>query len=147
MAKCDEGYLCEVCGEAVDEIVDSDLYLRFVIGQVAESELTKSPERHIRCNPVQAQFIVHEDFVPVVVDGPFDKRLLDEEHVRQQEDLITRGWLRICEVTGSGVPVSEYPLKPKVDMSKLIAERRQVKSESENESDESTNHRDTETQS
>jgi hypothetical protein len=123
MAKCDEGYICEVCGEAVDEIVDSDLYLRFVIGQVPESELTKSPERHILCNPVQAQFIVHDDFEPVVVDGAFDKRLLDEEHVRQQEDLITRGWLRIREVTGSGLPVSEYPLKPKVDMSKLIAER------------------------
>jgi hypothetical protein len=131
MAKCDEGYLCEVCGEAVDEIVDSDLYLRFVIGQVAESELTKSPERHIRCNPVQAQFIVHEEFEPVLVDGPFDKRQLDEVHVRQQEDLITRGWLRIREVTGSGIPVSEYPLKPavKIDMSKLAAERRQAKSE------------------
>ena len=131
MAKCDEGYLCEVCGEAVDEIVDSDLYLRFVIGQVAESELTKSPERHIRCNPVQAQFIVHEEFEPVLVDGPFDKRQLDEVHVRQQEDLITRGWLRIREVTGSGIPVSEYPLKlaVKIDMSKLAAERRQAKSE------------------
>ena len=131
MAKCDEGYLCDVCGEAVDEIVDSDLYLRFVIGQVAESELTKSPERHIRCNPVQARFIVHEEFEPVLVDGPFDKRQLDEVHVRQQEDLITRGWLRIREVTGSGIPVSEYPLKPavKIDMSKLAAERRQAKSE------------------
>jgi hypothetical protein len=143
MAKCDEGYICEVCGEAVDEIVDSDLYLRFVIGQVPESELTKSPERHILCNPVQAQFIVHDDFEPVIVDGPFDKRLLDEEHVRQQEDLITRGWLRIREVTGSGLPVSEYPLKPKVDMNKLIAERRQAKPEPESEA----NHRGTETQS
>jgi len=143
MAKCDEGYICEVCGEAVDEIVDSDLYLRFVIGQVPESELTKSPERHILCNPVQAQFIVHADFEPVVVDGAFDKRLLDEEHVRQQEDLITRGWLRIREVTGSGLPVSDYPLKPKVDMSKLIAERQKSKSEPESEA----NHRGTETQS
>jgi hypothetical protein len=92
---------------------------------------------------VQAQFIVHDDFQPVVVDGPLDKRLLDEEHVRQQEELITRGWLRIREVTGTGLPVSEYPLKPKVDMSKLIAERRQVKTTPESEA----NHRDTETQS
>ena len=132
MAKCDEGYICEVCGEAVDEIVDSDLYLRFVIGLVPESELTKSSERHIRCNPVQAQFIVHDDFEPVVVDGPFGKQFLDEEHVKQQQDLITRGWLRICEVTGSGIPVSEYPLKPKVDMSKLIAERQNFNSQTNN---------------
>ena len=132
MAKCDEGYICEVCGEAVDEIVDSDLYLRFVIGLVPQSELTKSPERHIRCNPVQAQFIVHDDFEPVVVDGPFGKQFLDEAHVKQQQDLITRGWLRICEVTGSGIPVSEYPLKPKVDMSKLIAERQNFNSQTNN---------------
>lgn len=132
MAKCDEGYICEVCGEAVDEIVDSDLYLRFVIGQAAENELTKSPERHIRCNPIQAQFIVHDEFEPVVVEGAFDKRLLDEEHVRQQEKLITRGWLRLREVTGSGLPVSEYPLKPKVDMSRLIAERQKPNSSTNN---------------
>ncbi|MDA0282699.1 MAG: hypothetical protein O3B86_05040 [Planctomycetota bacterium] len=135
MAKCDEGYICDICGGAVDEIVDSDLYLRFVIGQAQESELTKSAERHIRCNPVQAQFIVHEDFEAVIVEGPFDKRLLDPEHVRQQEDLITRGWLRIREVTGAGLPVSEYPLKPplKLDMSKLAANRERAKSESETE--------------
>lgn len=124
MAKCDEGYICEVCGEPVDEIVDSDLYLRFIIGLAAESELTQSPERHIRCNPVQAQFIVHDEFAPVVVDGPFDKRALDEDHVRQQEELITQGWLRLREVTGSGLPVSEYPLRQKVDMNRLIQERR-----------------------
>lgn len=134
MAKCDEGYICDVCGEAVDEIVDSDLYLRFVIGQAAESELTSSPERHIRCNPVQAQFIVDDAFEPVVVEGPFDKRLLDQDHVRQQEDLITRGWLRIREVSGAGLPVSEYPLKPetKLDMRQLAANRRQSGSQPEN---------------
>ena len=33
MAKCEEGYLCEVCGCDVEEISDSDLYLRFVIGE------------------------------------------------------------------------------------------------------------------
>ena len=50
----------------------------------------------------------------------------------EQQDLITRGWLRICEVTGSGIPVSEYPLKPKVDMSKLIAERQNFNSQTNN---------------
>ncbi len=32
MARCDHGYLCDVCGEEVDSIRDSDLYLRFVTG-------------------------------------------------------------------------------------------------------------------
>ena len=30
--KCEEGYLCDVCGGDVEEITDSDLYLRYVIG-------------------------------------------------------------------------------------------------------------------
>jgi len=112
MARCDEGYLCEVCGQPVDEITDSDLYLRFVIGAVPESELTQAPERHIRCNPVQAQFIVHDEFPRVVVDGVFGKSELDVDHVRQQEALVTRGWLRLREVCGAGLPVSDYPLTP-----------------------------------
>ena len=110
MARCDEGYLCEVCNQPVDEIVDSDLYLSFIIGLVRESELTRRPERHIRCNPVQAQFIVHPDFAPVVVDGSFSKSELDTEYVRQQEELVTRGWVRLQAVAGLGIPVSEYPL-------------------------------------
>ena len=110
MARCDEGYLCEVCGQPVDEIIDSDLYLRFVIGLVPESELTKVPERHIRCNPVQAQFIVHEDFEPITVEGVFCKSELDSDHVRQQEALVTAGWLRLQEVSGAGLQVSDYPL-------------------------------------
>ena len=111
MAKCDEGYICEVCSEAVDAITDSDLYLRFIIGLVPLTELTQSPERHIRCNPTQAQFIVHNDFEPVTVEGPFDKRELDPVDVTRQEELVTRGWLRLHEVSGSGLPVDEYPLQ------------------------------------
>ncbi|MHC4875653.1 MAG: hypothetical protein ACYTGL_04085 [Planctomycetota bacterium] len=110
MARCDEGYLCEVCGDPVDEITDSDLYLRYVIGIVAEAELQQSPERHIRCNPVQAQFIVHAEFDPVTVEGVFSKTELDADHVRQQEALATRGWLRLREVAGSGLSVADYPL-------------------------------------
>ena len=109
MAQCDEGYLCEVCQGEVEEIVDSDLYLSFVIGLVKFEALTRSPERHIRCNPLQAQFIVHPDFEPVVVEGAFDKRGLDPEYVAQQESLVTRGWLRLKEVVGQGLPVDEYP--------------------------------------
>lgn len=110
MASCDEGYICEVCGEAVEEIVDSDLYLRYVIGLVSAEELAQAPERHMRCNPVQAQFIVHEDFELVAVEGVFGKQELDADDVSRQEELTTRGWLRLREVSGSGLPVSEYPL-------------------------------------
>jgi hypothetical protein len=72
--------------------------------------LLAAPERHLRCNPTQAQFIVAEEFAPVQVDGPFDKRQLDADDVRAREELITRGWRRLQEVAGLGVPISEYPL-------------------------------------
>lgn len=110
MAKCDQGYLCEVCGEDVPEITDSDLYLRLVIGEVSPRQLMTAPERHIRCNPTQAQFIVDPEFEPVVVEGPFDKRKLDPADVARREDLVTRGWKRLQELAGSGLPFTEYPL-------------------------------------
>ena len=113
MAKCDEGYLCEVCGEPVEGIANSDLYLRYIIGEVDADALLKSPERHIRCNPVQAQFIVDEEFQPISVEGPFDKRQLDPDDVDRKEELITRGWRRLREVRNLGIPISDYPL-PKV---------------------------------
>ena len=110
MAQCDEGYLCEVCGEAVDEMVDSDLYLRYILGELDYSQLAVRPERHIRCNPSQAQFIMDEAFEPVVVEGMFGKRELDDASVREQEDRVTRGWRRLQEVVGQGIPIDEYPL-------------------------------------
>jgi hypothetical protein len=110
MARCEQGYLCEVCGDEVEDIADSDLYLRYVVGEIDARALLSAPERHIRCNPVQAQFIVDEQFEPVVVDGPFAKKNLDAEDVRRREDLITRGWKRLQELQQLGIPVSEYPL-------------------------------------
>lgn len=110
MARCERGYLCDVCGEEVAEIVDSDLYLSYVVGLVDARSLLARPERHIRCNPVQAQFIVDADFPPVEVTGPFDKRLLDRQYVATQEDLLTRGWRRLREVAALQIPISEYPL-------------------------------------
>lgn len=110
MAKCERGYLCDVCGDEVAEIVDSDLYLSFVIGLIEPRALLAHPERHIRCNPVQAQFIVDEQFPAVTVEGPFDKRNLDPESVRTQQDLVTRGWRRLQELAGQTIPLIEYPL-------------------------------------
>lgn len=110
MAKCDEGYLCDVCGQDVAELTDSDLYLRYIVGLIDPEVLHTTCERHIRCNPTLAQFIVADDFEPVMVDGPFDKHQLDAEYVRERELLFTRGWKRLKEVTSLGVPIIEYPL-------------------------------------
>ena len=110
MAKCEEGYLCELCGTEVEEITESDLYLRFVIGMVDPETLHTTGERHIRCNPSLAQFIVDERFESVAATGDFDKRQLDTAFVRQREQLVTRGWRRLHEVAGSDLPIVEYPL-------------------------------------
>jgi hypothetical protein len=122
MAKCEEGYLCDVCGGDVEEIVDSDLYLRFVIGMLDPETLHTTRERHIRCNSVLAQFIVDNDFPPVVVEGEFDKRLLDAAYVRQRESLVTRGYRRLREISHLDLPIIDYPL-PEV-RAKLESEAR-----------------------
>jgi hypothetical protein len=110
MAKCDEGYLCDICGQDVAELTDSDLYLRYVIGLLDPEVLHTTKERHIRCNLSLAQYIVADDFEPVVVEGPFDKRHLDPAFVHDQEILITRGWHRLKDVTTLGLSIIEYPL-------------------------------------
>ena len=110
MAKCEEGYLCDVCGGDVEELTDSDLYLRFVIGQLDPETLHTTRERHIRCNPVLGQFIVDDDFPPLIVEGGFDKRLLDPQYVRQRETLVTRGYRRLKELRGLDLPIIDYPL-------------------------------------
>lgn len=110
MAKCDEGYLCEVCGQDVGNMVDSDLYLRFVIGRLDPEVLHTSPERHLRCNPALGQYVVHEKFPPLACEGAFDKEKLDPEFVQLEERLVTRGWLRLRELAGSDLPIKDYPL-------------------------------------
>lgn len=111
MAKCEEGYLCSVCGGDVEHIWESDLYLRYVIGEVDPETLHTTRERHICCNPTLAQFIVDSDFAPVFAEGPFDKRQLDEAYVRERERLLTRGWRRLKELEHQeGVSLLDYPL-------------------------------------
>jgi hypothetical protein len=110
MAKCDQGYLCDVCGEDVAELTDSDLYLRYIVGMLDPEVLHTTPERHIRCNPALAQYIVADDFQPVTIEGAFDKRQLDPEFVAERTALLTRGWRRLNEVVRLGAPIIEYPL-------------------------------------
>jgi hypothetical protein len=110
MAKCDEGYLCDICGADVPAMTDSDLYLRYVIGLLDPEVLHTTKERHIRCNPVLAQYIVDERFAPCVVEGDFDKRMLDAAFVREQETLVTRGYRRLYEIGREGEAILDYPL-------------------------------------
>jgi hypothetical protein len=122
MAKCEEGYLCDVCGGDVGEITDSDLYLRFVIGMLDPEVLHTTRERHIHCNPALAQFIVDDGFEPVVAEGAFDKRSLDAEFVREREELVTRGYRRLKELLGvQDMAITEYPLPEIVERNRRAA--------------------------
>ena len=117
MAKCDEGYLCSVCGDEVDGILQSDLYLRFVIGEVDPERLHTSPERHIRCNPILAQFIKDEDFTEAIerdkIPDGFRLDELDSEYVQERTQLATRGWQRLRELASvsESMAIYEYPLE------------------------------------
>jgi hypothetical protein len=121
MARCEQGYLCDVCGLDVEQITDSDLYLRYVMGEVSPLALPGMSERHIRCNPATAQYIVDAGFPPVHCEGFFNKTMLDAAYVRDQESKVTRAWQRLQEIPSLGIPITEYPL-PEV----LAAWRRQA---------------------
>jgi hypothetical protein len=110
MARCEQGYLCDVCGAEVEAMTDSDLYLRFVLGEVSPETLPVSRERHIRCHPALAQFIVDPAFSPVVCEGAFAKQFLDPAYVAEQEAKVTRAWRRLQELPALGLPILEYPL-------------------------------------
>ena len=110
MARCEQGYLCRVCGGDVGEITESDLYLHFVLGEVPAEQLHVVPERHIRCNPATAQYIVDPAFPPVRCEGAFAKEQLDAGFVAEEEARVTRGWRRLQEAPTLGVPITEYPL-------------------------------------
>ena len=110
MAKCDEGYRCEVCGTDVEAITESDLYLRYVLGEVRLEALHLWPERHVRCNPELAQYIVDVIFPPVACDGPFAKAHLDAAFVAGEERRVTRAWRRLQAIPTLGVSLAEYPL-------------------------------------
>jgi hypothetical protein len=111
MALCEQGYLCEVCGADVEAITDSDLYLRYVLGEVAPEKLHLFRERHIRCNPTMAQFITDPQFEPVPCEGPFGKDQLDPAFVAEQEERVSRAWRRLQEIPSLGLStIQEYPL-------------------------------------
>ena len=112
MAKCDEGYLCQVCGQEVEEIIDSGLYLQYVIGWIDPERLHTHRECHLRCNPTLSQFIDDERFETLYVEGPLDRRQLDPAFAAERAELVTRGYRRLWELHTArrGRTVVDYPL-------------------------------------
>ncbi len=110
MAKCDEGYRCEVCGADVEQLFESDLYLRYILGEVPLEQLHLSSERHVRCNPALAQYIVDNHFPAVPCTSAFDKTTLDAGYVHQETQRVTRGWRRLQAIPKLGLAIPEYPL-------------------------------------
>lgn len=108
MARCEQGYLCQVCGGDVEELAESDLYLRFVLGEVDPERLHVEPERHLRCNPTLAQFIVADGFDPVRAEGAFDKRMLDPGFVAEEEQRVTAAFRRLVDLAGQGGSITDY---------------------------------------
>ena len=68
------------------------------------------PERHIRCNPALAQYIVAPAFPPVICEGFFAKMTLDPAFVAAEEARVTRGWQRLQEIPSLGLAIIDYPL-------------------------------------
>ena len=112
MAKCDEGYLCEVCGQEVERMTDSGLYLQYVIGWIDPETLHTRRDCHLRCLPSLAQFIDDERFPAVWVEGEFDWRRLDASFAQERRELVTRGYRRLWELQTKrrGLTVADYPL-------------------------------------
>src|SRR5262249_60539400 len=91
------------------------LYPRDVRAEVPPEPLHRLPERHVRCNPALAQFIVDPGSEPVCCAGPFAKEQLDPVYVAEQEARVTRGWRRLQELPGLGLTIVEYPLPEVLD--------------------------------
>jgi hypothetical protein len=115
MAACDTGYICDICGKDVEAITDSDLYLRYVMGEVNPLALPKQRERHIRCNPATAQYIIDPAFEPMICAGMFAKANFDADFVRQQEELVTRAWRHLRQLPTLGLAIPDYPLPEVLD--------------------------------
>lgn len=114
MARCDQGYLCRVCGEEVEHITDSELYLRYVIGEIDPETLHLADECHLACVPILSQFISDSRFEsPVDLQGDFSLSNLDPQFVESRRKLIAQGYDRLWEIRtqrGKPLPVVEYPL-------------------------------------
>ena len=114
MARCDQGYLCRVCGEEVEHITDSQLYLLYVIGEIDPETLHATPECHLQCCPSFSQFIQDARFELIQEpDLAFSLEALDPNYVAARKTLVSRGYCRLWEIRHERrkpLTVVEYPL-------------------------------------
>jgi hypothetical protein len=117
MASCDEGYLCEVCGKAVERLDESALYLQYVIGWIDPETLHVRRESHLRCQPTLAQFIEDDAFAPVRVQGEFDRQQMDSQFVLERVSLVSTGFRRLRELQRqrTRLNVRDYPLPEAIE--------------------------------
>ena len=110
MARCDQGYLCDVCGKDVEAITESDLYLRYVMGEVSPLALPNSAN----ATSAATRRWPSTSSIPLSsrsrCEGMFAKETLDAEFVQEQEERVTRAWRRLQEIPTLGMPIPEYPL-------------------------------------
>ena len=110
MAQCEQGYLCDVCGLEVEAITESDLYLRYVLGEVPPLSL---PTQRRTAHPLQSGHgSVHRGsrVWGGRCEGMFAKEHLDAAFVAEEERRVTRGWRRLQEIPTLGVAIPDYPL-------------------------------------
>ena len=99
MAKCEEGYLCEVCGRDVENLRDSGLYLQFILGWIDPETLHTRREVHIDCLPALAQFIDDDNYQrPTEVPLEFDRQQLDIAFAQARSEQVTRAYRRLREL-------------------------------------------------
>jgi hypothetical protein len=110
MARCDQGYRCDVCGRDVESLAESALYLRYLLGETPVERLHLESERHLSCEPERAQYIVDPRFEPVAIDGPFAKAALDPDYVHAEEERVSAAWRRLRDLPDLGLSILDYPL-------------------------------------
>lgn len=116
MARCDQGYLCRVCGEEVEAITDSELYLRYVIGEIDPEVLHLVTECHLRCNPALSQFISDPRWPSTEPStSMFSAAQLDPAFVAERTVLVTEGYCRLWDIRSHRDrfrDIRDYPLRP-----------------------------------
>lgn len=112
MARCDEGYLCHICGEEVKRIDESTLYLQYVLGWLAVEQLRQHPEAHLACSPSLSQFILDDSFPEVQADADWHKSRLDPVFREQREQQVTAAYQRLKNLQKHrrDYKILEYPL-------------------------------------
>jgi hypothetical protein len=110
MSRCDEGYPCSRCGEPVKNLLESSLYVRYVLGEYEIHELFAAPDCHLQCDYELAAFIKHEKFTPPEIPAEIELPELSAAQRTRREEQVTAAWVRLREAIHLGLPITEYPL-------------------------------------